>query len=134
MTKPLLILVADDETHVVNVLAVKLQSAGYAVVCAHDGETALHIAIDQVPGLVIAASRMPVLNGHELCVRLLANKSTAKVPVIILTGHNQIINDNAARTANVRAVIGKPFSPRDVLNNVDELLKPTPGKGLAKAS
>ena len=46
MTKPPLILVVDDATHIVNVLAVKLQSAGYEILRAYDGETALHIAID----------------------------------------------------------------------------------------
>lgn len=134
MATPLLILVADDETHVVNVIAVKLRSAGYEVLCAHDGEAALYIAMDRKPDLVITDYQMPAMNGDELCKQLLADKRTANTPVILLTGHSHRINDEPARIPNIRAMIGKPFSPRDVLNKVDEILKLTPGKGTAKAS
>lgn len=134
MTTPPLILVADDETHIVNVLAVKLQSAGYEVLCAHDGGAALYIALDRNPDLVITDYQMPALNGHELCEQLLAHRHTRNTPVILLTGRGHMIGDDVICTANIRAMIGKPFSPRDVVNKVDRILKRTPGEGAAKAS
>lgn len=132
MTTPPLILVADDETHIVNVLAVKLQSAGYKVLCAHDGEAALRIANARTPDLVITDYQMPVVNGHELCKQLLANRRTSHIPVIMITGQN--IGGDTTGSVNIRAIVGKPFSPREVMNRADEILKHIPAEGIAKAS
>lgn len=134
MTTPPLILIADDETHIVNVLAVKLQSAGYGVLCAHDGGAALRIAIDRVPDLIITDFMFSVLDGRELCKQLLVSTQTASIPVVIVTGHDPATDADVTRTTNIRAVIGKPFSPRDVLNQVNEILKNKPGGRFAKAS
>lgn len=134
MTTQPLILVADDETHIVNVIAVKLQSAGYEVVCARNGEEAIRVTLDRTPDLVITDYQMPVMNGHELCKRLLAQGRTSNTPVILLTGQSHSISDDVIRTSNIRAVIGKPFSPRDVLSKVDEILNNSSGEGIAKAS
>lgn len=134
MHKPPLILIVDDESHIVHVLSVKLKSAGFDVISAMDGRDGLRRAIDQIPDLVITDNAMPVADGFELCHGLLRISKTSNVPVIMLTGKSHRINDQDAYPGNIRAMIGKPFSPRDVLNKVYELLDIQPDKEAAKAS
>ncbi len=134
MAKPPLILVVDDEPHIVNVLSVKLQKAGFDVVCAMDGQAALESAFKATPDLVITDYQMPRLNGWELCDALARNESTRSTPVIMLTARSHNISEDDARAINIKAMIGKPFSPREVLNKTYELLGMTPGTEAAKAS
>jgi len=134
MHKPPLILIVDDETHIVHVLSVKLQSAGFNVISAMDGREGLRRAIDEVPDLVIADNAMPVADGFEMCHGLLRISKTSHIPVIMLTGKSHRISDHDAHISNIRAMVGKPFSPRDVLNKVYELLDIHPDKEAAKAS
>ncbi len=134
MAKPPLILVVDDGPHIVHVLSVKLQKAGFDVICAMDGQEALQAAFHSPPDLVITDYQMPLLNGRELCEALLKNESTQHTPVIMLTARSHSISYEDANTVNIKAMIGKPFSPREVLNKVHELLGMTPGQEVAKAS
>lgn len=134
MAKPPLILVVDDESHIVHVLSVKLQRAGFRVVSTRDGRDALSRAIDESPDLVITDYQMPFLNGLELCAGLQDNDRTQHVPVIMLTALSHHIDGDAAPPTNIKAMIGKPFSPREVLKKVHELLGMSPGMEAAKAS
>ena len=134
MAKPPLILVVDDETHVVHVLSVKLQRAGFRVVFAMDGREGLACAIDDPPDLVITDYQMPFLNGLELCAALQDNDRTQYIPVILLTARSHHIKGDATPPTNIKAMIGKPFSPREVLSRVCELLGMSPGTEVARAS
>ncbi len=134
MANPPLILVVDDESHIVHVLSVKLQKAGFDVLCAMDGQAALESASTDVPDLVITDYMMPLLNGGELCDALLHNDKTRDIPVVMLTARSHNISECDAHATNIKAMIGKPFSPREVLKKVHELLGMTPGSEVAKAS
>ncbi len=122
MVQPPLILIVDDESHIVNVLSVRLQHEGFRVVAAGDGRAALDVALRDQPDLVITDFQMPRLNGVELSLSLMRNAETANTPVILLTARSHTINHNEPLCENIKAMIGKPFSPRDVLKKVHELL------------
>ena len=64
------ILVADDESHILHVVSLKLRNAGYRVVTARDGQEALELAQQEHPDLLITDYHMPQLSGLELCQRL----------------------------------------------------------------
>jgi len=64
------ILVADDETHILHVVSLKLRNAGFTVITARDGQEALDLALSEVPDLLITDYHMPQLSGLELCRRL----------------------------------------------------------------
>ena len=64
------ILVADDETHIVQVLALKFRNAGHEVFEAHDGEEALELARRMSPDAVVTDYQMPFMNGAELAEAL----------------------------------------------------------------
>ncbi len=129
-----LILIVDDESHIVHVLSVKLEKAGFRVACAMDGFTALQASLDDVPDLIITDYMMPLLNGRDLCDSLLRNDVTRHIPVIMLTARTHSITPQDTQATNIKALIGKPFSPREVLHKVYELLGMTPQSEIAKAS
>src|SRR4029078_8843285 len=77
-------LVADDESHILNVVSLKLRNAGYRVLTAQDGQEALDIATAERPDLLITDYHMPELSGLELCRRLQQDAATAGIQKIML--------------------------------------------------
>lgn len=134
MAQTPLILVVDDESHIVHVLSVKLQRAGFRVVSARDGRDGLACAVEEPPDLVITDYQMPFLNGLEICAGLQDNDRMRHVPVILLTARSHNISGDATPPTNIKAMIGKPFCPREVLKRVYELLGMSPETEVAKAS
>ena len=107
-----LILLADDEAHITCVVAQKLRTAGFVVMTARDGEEAYEMALKSPPALVVTDLQMPRLSGLELAVKLRQNPSTATTPVLMLT---------TLSSTNIRHLMAKPFSARDVLKRTIEL-------------
>jgi two-component system, OmpR family, alkaline phosphatase synthesis response regulator PhoP len=135
MRKPPLILLVDDETHIVNVLSVKLRSAGLCVTCVMDGHEAIRAALENPPDLIITDYMMPKMDGRTLCEALIRFKQTSNVPVIMLTGRSQGMGNSLCEECeNIKAVLAKPFSPRGLLDKVNELLNISPGEEVSKAS
>lgn len=120
------ILVADDETHILNVVSVKLQNAGFRVITAEDGAEAYTLACSARPDLIITDYQMPILSGVELCSKLLADAATRHIPAIMLTARGFAMSEQDMKLQNVRQVIDKPFSPREVLASVNQLLSKEP--------
>ena len=119
-----LILVVDDEAHILHVVSLKLRNAGFEVVTANDGEEALDLAMQVHPDLVITDFQMPFMSGLELCQRMKATQATSDVPAIMLTARGfSLTEDDLART-NIAGVLSKPFSPREVLMRVQQLIQP----------
>src|SRR5437868_8690401 len=79
------ILVADDETHILHVVSLKLRNAGFNVITARDGQEALEMAQQEKPDLIITDYHMPQLSGLELCQRLKKDPATSAIPAIMLT-------------------------------------------------
>ncbi len=116
------ILVCDDEPHIVHVVSAKLRNNGFDVVSAADGEEGFEAAKQHAPDLVITDYQMPFLSGLELCAKLRADDGTAAIPVIMLTARGFSLADDDLKDTNIRKVLPKPFSPREVLNSVNEVL------------
>ncbi len=117
-----LVLVADDEVHIREVISYKLQIAGLEVITAHDGSEALELAKSESPDLLIVDYQMPGLTGLELCLSLRQEPGTSKIPAIMLTAKGLDIEQAELDRAGISVVIPKPFSPREVLSCVEELL------------
>ncbi|MCY2931984.1 MAG: response regulator [Planctomycetota bacterium] len=116
------ILVADDEAHILHVVSMKLRNAGYDVVTAVDGEEALELCKSECPDLVITDYQMPYMDGLELCLAMRATEATRNIPAIMLTARGFDISPADVEAAGIRAFLAKPFSPREVLRKVEELL------------
>lgn len=116
------ILVADDETHILNVVSLKLRNAGFRVLTARDGQEALDIATQESPDLLITDYHMPMLSGLELCRRMRQDARTASIPAIMLTARGYQLEEQDTRTSGIRSMLSKPFSPRHLLLTVNEVL------------
>ncbi len=124
-----LILVVDDETHILHVVSLKLRNAGYDVVTAEDGEEGLAVALESLPDLVITDFQMPFMTGLEFCQKLKELPQTSAIPALMLTARGFSLTDDDVRRTNVAGVLSKPFSPREVLSRVQNLIQgPTPAE------
>ena len=115
------ILVADDESHILSVVSLKLRNAGFRVLTAQDGEEALEMALHEKPDLLITDYQMPLLSGLELCQRLRQQK--ASVPTIMLTARGYSLEPEETAQNGILRILSKPFSPRHLLATVQELLE-----------
>src|SRR6185312_7578485 len=79
------ILVADDESHILHVVSLKLRNAGFRVVTARDGQEALELAQQECPDLLITDYHKPQLSGMKLCQKLNQDSKTSCIPKIMLT-------------------------------------------------
>ncbi|MCC6682725.1 MAG: response regulator [Phycisphaeraceae bacterium] len=116
------VLVVDDEAHIVHVVTLKLQNAGFEVITASDGEEGLAVATDQLPNLIVTDYQMPFVSGLEMCTRLRQQEQTSHIPVLMLTARGFSIPTQDLAQTNIRQVLSKPFSPRDILARVQELI------------
>jgi len=117
------ILVADDESHILNVVSLKLRNAGFRVLTANDGQEALDLAIAERPDLVITDYHMPHLSGLELCRRLRQLDQTSKIPSIMLTARGYHLDPRDTAESGILRMLSKPFSPRHLLATVNEVLE-----------
>lgn len=117
------VLVADDETHILHVVSMKLRNAGYDVITAVDGGEALELCATEKPDLLITDYQMPVMTGLELCRQLRNTPQTRGIPAIMLTARGFDIEPAEMLEAGIAAVLAKPFSPREILMKVNELLQ-----------
>jgi two-component system, OmpR family, alkaline phosphatase synthesis response regulator PhoP len=114
-----LILVVDDEPHIMKLLSFSLTSHGYDVIEATDGLTAVELAKDRQPDLILLDIMMPALNGYDACRRIKADPSTADIPVFMLTAKTQATEKAAGAEAGANDYICKPFTPRDLVARVE---------------
>ena len=116
------VLVADDDAHIMHVVSLKLRNAGFEVLTAVDGEEAAEVAQAELPDLLITDYQMPYLTGVELCRKLRQNERTKSIPAIMLTARGFDIEPREMIEAGIASVIAKPFSPRELLQRVNDLL------------
>lgn len=117
------ILVADDESHILHVVSLKLRNAGYTVVTARDGQEAYELAHQQHPDLLITDYHMPQLSGIELCQKLKEDPATSMIPAIMLTARGYQLESNDTERSGILRMLSKPFSPRQLLATVNEVLE-----------
>jgi len=117
-----LVLVADDNGVVRDLIAFRLERSGYRVVAASDGEEALRIAREEVPDLAILDVMMPNLTGVEVTERLRADDATSQIPVILLTARVQEVDIARGFDAGADDYIRKPFNPQELRARVQAIL------------
>lgn len=119
------ILLCDDEIHILRAAEFKLKRAGYDVRVASDGEEGWELIQQEIPDLVVTDCQMPRLDGLALIARAREHEATRDLPFFMLTAKGlELSHSELADKFNVLGVIGKPFSPRDLLRSIDEALQP----------
>ncbi len=123
------ILVVDDEPQITRVLRTSLGAHGYEIRVANDGETALEMAKDFSPDLVITDLAMPNMNGIELCRNL---RKVSQVPILVLSVRGEERSKVEALDSGADDYITKPFSTAELLARIRAALRRAPPAGEPK--
>jgi CheY-like chemotaxis protein len=109
------ILVADDNSNIQRMVGLALKDQGIDVVAVGNGEAAVRKISDIIPDLVLADVFMPVRNGYEVCQYVKTDPKLAHIPVILLVGAFDPLDEQEAQRVGADGVLKKPFVPPDPL-------------------
>lgn len=109
------ILVADDNSNIQKMVGLALKDQGIDVVAVGNGEAAVRKISDVRPDLVLADVFMPVRNGYEVCSYVKGDSALAHIPVILLVGAFDPLDEQEAQRVGADGVLKKPFVPPDPL-------------------
>ena len=109
------ILVADDNSNIQKMVGLALKDHGIEVVAVGNGEAAVRKIADIRPDLVLADVFMPVRNGYEVCQFVKADSTLSHIPVILLVGAFDPLDEQEAQRSGADGVLKKPFVPPDPL-------------------
>lgn len=121
------ILVVDDDPDFCEATETLLSAKGYDVVCAGDGKEAFELAKKEKPDLILLDVMMPQSDGFDIARQLKQEATTAKIPVIIITGIRKEMNlafhfEPDEEWLPVKKVLEKPIKPKILLENVEEII------------
>jgi DNA-binding response OmpR family regulator len=119
------VLVADDDADIRDLVAFKLEQAGFEVIAVEDGETALERAQTRHPTLAVLDVSMPRMSGIDVCRMLRSDPATADILIIMLTARVQEQDVEGGFTAGADDYVTKPFSPRELVTRIQALLSRT---------
>jgi phosphate regulon transcriptional regulator PhoB len=117
------ILVVEDEPDIRELVRYNLDQAGFAVVEAGDGETALKLARSERPALVLLDLMLPESDGLEVCKILRSRPETAQIPVVMLTARAAEVDRILGLELGADDYVTKPFSPRELVARVRAVLR-----------
>jgi two-component system cell cycle response regulator DivK len=116
------ILVVEDTEDNRQILRDLLGTAGYEMIEAHDGAEGVAQATEHRPDLILMDIQMPVMDGYEATRRIKADPALKSIPVIAVTSYALSGDEDKARAAGCDGYIAKPFSPRQMLAKVREVI------------
>ena len=114
------ILVVDDETAVTDLIGYNLEKALYQVITAHDGETALELARESNPDLILLDLMLPKIDGLDVCREL---RKTSQVPIIMVTARGEETDRVIGLELGADDYLTKPFSMRELLARIKAVLR-----------
>ena len=117
------ILVVDDEAAQREVVAYNLESSGYKVICADNGEDALLIAYEEQPDLIVLDWMMPKLSGIEVCRQLRVKKETKNIPIILLSARSEDIDKVRGLEVGADDYVAKPYSVVELMARIHAQLR-----------
>ena len=120
------VLLCDDEIHILRAAEFKLQRGGHDVRTAGDGQEAWELIGQWMPDILVTDCQMPRLDGLGLVQLIRETPATCHLPVLMLTARGfELDFEELAAKWNVLALITKPFSPRELLETVNQVPEAT---------
>ena len=116
------ILVADDSANIREVLQMNLETLGYEVLIAEDGDQALQRIYRDTPDLLILDVMMPKQNGFQICRKVKADPDRSSTPVILLTAKSQREDVYWGKDCGADEYVTKPFSAKELEGTIEKLL------------
>src|SRR5215210_1470742 len=128
------VLLVDDYPDAREMYSEYLKFSGYDVVEASNGMEALERAVETSPDIILMDLSLPVMDGWEATRRLKADKRTADIPVVALTGHALAGISEGAREAEKDAFVTKPCLPEDLVKEIRKVLdEPSAKRGRSRS-
>lgn len=109
------ILVVDDEKPIVDILKFNLEKEGFSVLTAGDGESALQLALNNNPDLILLDIMLPKMDGFDVCKKV---REKSNVPIIMITAREEEVDKVLGLELGADDYITKPFSVRELLARV----------------
>ena len=116
----------EDDAEMVDLLRFNLQEAGFVIATATDGIEALKKVRSLAPDLILLDLMLPELDGFSVCEILRRDPDTASIPIIMLTALSNELARLTGLAAGANDYVSKPFSPRQLVSRVKDLLDRNP--------
>jgi len=117
------VLVIDDYPQVVELLKMRLESAGYEVLVAFDGQEGLQKARQEQPDLIILDIMLPKMNGYKVCRFLKFDKKYRHIPIVILTSRAKQSDAEIGLKMGADEYLFKPYNPKQLLAMVKKYIE-----------
>lgn len=122
MSQPL-ILIAEDERDIRELIFFTLQLAGHQVIQVANGEEAVTAAMSNTPDLILMDVRMPKMTGYEACKELKEHSETKDIPIVFLSAKGQEAEIKQGIELGAEEYILKPFAPDELSRRVSDILR-----------
>ncbi|HZW54038.1 MAG TPA: response regulator [Candidatus Elarobacter sp.] len=117
------VLVADDDPEICTLIKTILSKGPYDVTLCNDAESALvHIQRDEPFDILISDFMLPGISGIELIAQVRQSAATSRMPIVMISGHNNYAMDARAKAAGANAFLNKPFTLSQLRTTVHQLL------------
>ena len=116
------ILIADDEPNIVVSLEFLMKQKGYVVKTVNNGEEALSAVREFGPDLILLDVMMPRMSGYDVCQKIRENPAWSAIRIVMLSAKGRDIEVNKGIALGADAYVTKPFSTKDLIAKVQELL------------
>ena len=116
------ILIVEDDPKSMTLTRDLLKISGYETIQAFDGQQGVEMAKSAHPDLILMDIMMPKMDGYAACSAIKADKSTSKIPVIMLTAVGYDLNRKLAMQFGAQGYLTKPYSRKDLIDAIGPLL------------
>ncbi len=123
MTKPIKILIVDDEEDILEFLEYNLEKAGYVVFKASDGQSAVEKAKKEIPHLIVMDIMMPIMDGIEACEQIRKIPELNATLICFLTARNESFTQISALDGGGDDFITKPIKPNVFISRIKAILR-----------
>jgi len=122
------ILIVDDEPNIVLALELLMKREGYEILTVDDGQKVFEVVREFNPDLILLDIMMPKMDGYEVCQRIRADASLKDISIIMLTAKGREVEKEKGLALGADYYITKPFSTREVIMKVKEVLAARAGR------
>ncbi len=119
-----LILVVEDDPHIIRAVGLRLKAAGYRILEARDGQQGLNLARRALPHIIIADIRMPIMDGLTMLTNLRATTGTCSIPAVMFSANIAETAKSRAKELGASYFIEKPYSFATLMQAIEKALKP----------